>query len=242
MLHKKLRSQKYLIYPIAWTVMSLNFLILFHSQVYAQPTIELVTDPAPEQKTIHINSGLKEIWIEARLRIRNVKLTWNIDGPGNFKASEGGGGGIYTVPAQIDDTSAKVTISATATDTGGKTAKSSVSFELIAPLPTPKPEPTPTPAPVTIRQVLLQHERFYLVPGETVILIVKFGDPLDQKLKVKCAAVKGKADCTAVKKETIEIRYTAPDQPGKEMLEIQVIDSERDETEYALIKIEILDL
>lgn len=227
---------------VACVVISLSFLCMFVNKVYAQLQVELVLDPEPEKNTLHLGLEPKEIWIEARLSERTVKLIWNVDGPGEFKTLEGGIGGIYTIPEQITNVSAKVTITATVTNDRGDTTKNSVTLDLIAPSPNPIPLPTSTPVQVTIHRTLLQHERFYLSPGETVVIFVDITNPSKHHVKVKCAAVKGKVECTVAQEESVEIQYTSPDKPGKEMLEVQIIDSESGEVEHTLIKIEILDI
>ena len=62
---------------------------------------------------------------------------------------------------------------------------------------------------------------------------------------VECAAIKGIATCEHEEEvsETgqLEVRYTAPAEPGKDMLEIRVHDRESGEVDLQLVKIEILD-
>ena len=120
----------------------------------AEPTVTLTVDP--DQREFSVKPTPQEVWIQAQTSDPKLKLTWKLSGIGEFK--ELGAGGIYTIPTQIKGETAEVTISVTATDAAGKTAKDRVKLTLRAaaaastatpvPADTATPEPTPTDTPV----------------------------------------------------------------------------------------------
>lgn len=229
---------------ITCSIISLSLLLMINT-AYAQPEVELIMDPIPENNTIHLESGLKEIWLELRVPEENLNIEWTLDGPGELTQVAGGIGGIYRRPDSIERASATATITAMMTDDMGETTQKSVVFELIAPAPTPTPIPTPTPVPVSIRQVLLQHEKFYLKPQETVVIVVQITSPHLSDVTIECTAIKGEVTCTddGQEPETSqrEVVYTAPEEPGKDLVEIRIHDRESEEVDHQLVKIEILE-
>jgi hypothetical protein len=233
--------------PVFFIVCSffLFSLLLIVNAAYAQPEVDLVMDPVPENNTIYLESGLKEIWLEIRVPEERVGIEWTLDGPGEFTQIAGGIGGIYRRPDEIESSSATATITVLVADDTGNISQQSVEFELIAPPPTPTPTPTPTPVPVSIRQVLLQHEKFYLKSRETVVIVVQISTPSTLNTTVECAAIKGTATCASEGETSevnqLEVSYTAPEEPGKDMLEIRIHDTESGEIDLQLVKIEILD-
>ena len=226
----------------------LMFMVFFGLSGIAQPVIELVLDPQPDSDSIALDSDDSEIWVEARVNDRGMSLEWSLEGPGNFQPIAEGFGGIYTLPETLTTSSATISIRATGTTQQGNSVSQTLELELLAPAPTPTPQPTPTPpptptpAPISIERVFLHQNRFYVTPGETVDIAVALDNPSKVAVDISCTAIKGEAECSSDRpvRPLLEIRYTAPDTQGKDMLEVQLREHDSGKSERVLVKIEVL--
>jgi len=116
---------------VVYILLAIFFLVnilLRCDTIYAQSTVELVTDPDERELLLGIT---QLITIQARGVEQDWSIKWEISGPGELKGDRTASSIIYTSPRRIGDQSAKTVITAIVTDDKGKTVKKSVTFHLI---------------------------------------------------------------------------------------------------------------
>ena len=217
----------------------------------AKPLIELVSDPAPQDMQIQI-ATVREIWIEARANEPLTDARWKVDGTGEFQQLEGGMGGIYRVPTTIATAAQQVVVTMTAKTANGQAATASITLNLVAPEPTPtpspiptaEPTPTPVPQPIQVQYPFIRQEKFFVQAGQTAIIGVQLVNPSGLPFQVQCSALKGKAESVPSENASAtvpEIRYAAPTEAGKDLLEIQIMDAQNGANLRQMVKIEVLE-
>jgi len=223
----------------------------------AKPQIELVLDPAPPEMQVQIATA-REIWIEARVSEPLTDVKWKVSGAGEFQPLDGGMGGIYRVPERLENAAQQAVVTMTAKTAKGEAATASVTLNLIAPEPTPAPSPIPTiaptatpaptptpiPQPIQLQYSFIRQEKFFVQAGQATIIGVQLANPSNLPFQVQCSALKGKAECAAQENASAtiaEIRYAAPKEAGKDMLEIQITDTQNGASLRQAVKIEVLE-
>ena len=232
-------------------VVFLFLLLLNAAPGLAKPQIELVLDPAPQEMQVHI-ATLREIWIEARANEALTDVRWKVDGAGEFQQLEGGMGGIYRVPAAIATAAQQVVVTMTAKTAKGQAATANITLNLVAPEPTPtpspiptaEPTPTPIPQPIQLQYSFIRQEKFFVQAGQTAVIGVQLANPSGLPFQVQCSALKDKAECAPPENASVttpEIRYAAPAEAGKDLLEIQITDAQNGANLRQMVKIEVVE-
>lgn len=148
-------------------LLSCTNLIFISLRVQARPlTLDLVTSPLNVQ-AIKIGT-IKCITITARVDSEDVQFTWTLEGPGQIEEDTPPRKAFFRPPEQLATESAEATITVSATDARGDTARDSITFTLhsaratvTATPPKLPPTPTPTQASPEIMQLLNTADAYF---------------------------------------------------------------------------------